>query len=342
MRKKSETFTLIEYLIFILLSVLTFAVCVFAGSVNISVMDTIRAVVAGISGNTLIDGASQIIVNVRIPRVICVALSGAALSIAGAAMQGLLKNPLADGTTLGVSSGASLGAVLAIAFGSSIPFIGNGGVTVSAIVFSFVSLVVIMSLSYKLDYSFSTNTIILVGVIFSMFVSSINSFVVTFAGSKVKTIMFWTMGSLSGTNYGHALLLFVTLVICGAVILRYGKELNAFAVGEDNARNIGVDVERVKIIIMIFVSVLIGVCVSVGGTIGFVGLVTPHITRMIVGPNHRRLLPASLFLGGIFLMLSDLASRVILSPLELPIGVVTSFVGSILFVYIFYKTKGVR
>ena len=93
---------------------------------------------------------------------------------------------------------------------------------------------------------------------------------------------------------------------------------------------------------MIFVSVLIGVCVSVGGTIGFVGLVTPHITRMIVGPNHRRLLPASLFLGGIFLMLSDLASRVILSPLELPIGVVTSFVGSILFVYIFYKTKGVR
>lgn len=342
MRKKSETFTLIEYLIFILLSVLTFAVCVFAGSVNISVMDTIRAVVAGLLGNELVDGASQIIVNVRIPRVICVALSGAALSIAGAAMQGLLKNPLADGTTLGVSSGASLGAVLAIAFGSYIPFIGNGGVTVSAIVFSFVSLVVIMSLSYKLDYSFSTNTIILVGVIFSMFVSSINSFVVTFAGSKVKTIMFWTMGSLSGTNYGHALLLLVTLVICGAVILRYGKELNAFAVGEDNARNIGVDVERVKIIIMIFVSALIGVCVSVGGTIGFVGLVTPHITRMIVGPNHRRLLPASLFLGGIFLMLSDLVSRVILSPLELPIGVVTSFVGSILFVYIFYKTKGVR
>ncbi len=342
MRKKSETFTLIEYLIFILLSVLTFAVCVFAGSVNISVMDTIKAVIAGISGNTLIDGASQIIVNVRIPRVICVALSGAALSIAGAAMQGLLKNPLADGTTLGVSSGASLGAVLAIAFGSNIPFLGNGGVTVSAIVFSFVSLVVIMSLSYKLDYSFSTNTIILVGVIFSMFVSSINSFIVTFAGSKVKTIMFWTMGSLSGTNYSHALLLFVTLVICGAVILRYGKELNAFAVGEDNARNIGVDVERVKIIIMIFVSALIGVCVSVGGTIGFVGLVTPHITRMIVGPNHRRLLPASLFLGGIFLMLSDLVSRVILSPLELPIGVVTSFVGSILFVYIFYKTRGGR
>lgn len=342
MGRKIETFSIIEYLIFILLSVLTFTLCVFAGSVDISVLDTINAIASAVSGDELIDGASQIIVNVRIPRVICVALSGAALSIAGAAMQGLLKNPLADGTTLGVSSGASLGAVLAIAFGTYVPFLGDAGVTVSAIIFSFVSLVVIMSLSYKLDYSFSTNTIILVGVIFSMFVSSINSFVVTFAGSKVKTIMFWTMGSLSGTNYGHALLLFVTLLVCGIVILRYGNELNAFAVGEDNARNIGVNVERVKILIMIFVSILIGVCVSVGGTIGFVGLVTPHITRMIVGPNHKRLLPASLFLGAVFLMLSDLVSRVILAPLELPIGVVTSFVGSILFVYIFYRTRGGR
>lgn len=126
------------------------------------------------------------------------------------------------------------------------------------------------------------------------------------------------------------------------MILRYARELNAFAVGEDNARSVGVPVRRVKLMLLIAVSALIGVCVSIGGTIGFVGLVTPHMARMIVGPNHRRLLPASLFGGAVFLLLADLAARVLLNPLELPLGVVTSFVGAILFVVIFFRSRRVR
>lgn len=254
-------------------------------------------------------------------------------------MQGLLRNPLADGTTLGVSSGASLGAVLSIAFGGVFPWVGTAGTTVLAIVFSFASLLLIMLLAYRLDYSLSTNTIILVGVIFSMFANSIISLVVTFAGDRVKTIMFWTMGSLSGSSYRDAGRLLAALLVCGTVILLLGRELNAFAIGEDNARTVGVNVKQVKVLLLVSVSVLIGVCVSVGGTIGFVGLVTPHMTRMLVGPNHRRLLPASLFLGAVFLMLADLLGRIILRPLELPIGVVTSFIGAILFVYVFYTTR---
>ena len=125
------------------------------------------------------------------------------------------------------------------------------------------------------------------------------------------------------------------------MILSQARELNAFAIGEENAMHIGINVKRVKLTILIAVSVLIGVCVSIGGTIGFVGLVTPHMVRMIVGPNHKRLLPASLFTGAIFLMLADLVSRIILNPLELPIGVVTSFIGAILFVIIFYRTRRV-
>ena len=172
-----------------------------------------------------------------------------------------------------------------------------------------------------------------------MFVSSIMSIVITFAADKVQRITFWTMGSLSGSTYQNAAVLAGALLICGTVILLHAQILNAFAVWEDNARQIGVDVKRAKLVLLIMVSMLIGGCVSIGGTIGFVGLVTPHMARMLVGPNHKRLLPAAMFGGAVFLMLADLIARILLNPLELPIGVVTSFVGAIVFVVIFYQSR---
>ena len=323
-------------LLLILATAATFIFCVCVGSVSIPVQETLSVMIKVILRQSV---DSAIILSVRLPRVLCVALSGAALALSGVAMQGLLKNPLADGSTLGVSSGASLGAVIAIAFGIMLPGLPFAGTTILAILFAFLSLLLILTLSYKLDYTLSTSTIILIGVIFSMFVSSILSLIVTFAADKIKSITFWTMGSLSGSTYENALVLLGALMIFGTMILIHAGELNAFAVGEDNARNIGVNVRRVKLLILIASSGLIGVCVSVGGTIGFVGLVTPHVARMIVGPNHKRLIPASVFGGAVFLMLCDLAARVMLSPRELPIGVVTSFIGSILFIVIFYKTR---
>ena len=314
--------------------------CICVGSVNIPLGETLTAVWNTVWGLPVPAGVSRsVIVFVRLPRVLCVALSGAALSLCGAAMQGLLRNPLADGSTLGVTSGASLGAILAIAFGISLPGARFAGTMGMAIVFAFLSLLFILSLAYRLDHSLATHTIILIGVIFTMFIHSIISLIITFAGERVKNIMFWTMGSLAGSNYQQALALLITLIGCGTGLLLHAGELNAFAVSEDNARHIGVDVKRVKLRVLVYASILIGVCVSVGGTIGFVGLVTPHILRMIVGPNHKRLLPASLFSGAIFLMLADLIGRVLLSPLEIPIGVITSFIGSVVFVYIFYTTR---
>jgi iron complex transport system permease protein len=310
-----------------------------AGSVNISVKDTLTAVVNTILSLPIEEGPQSIIAFVRLPRVLCVALVGAALSLCGGAMQGLLRNPLADGSTLGVSSGASLGAVIAIAFGLYIPRLEAVGTMGMAMLFAFLSLVIILTITYKLDYSLSTNTIILIGVIFNMFSNSIISLVVTFAGERIKSIMFWTMGSLAGSSYSNALTLLIALLVFGTAILCCSRELNAFAIGEDNARHIGVNVKRIKLIVLISVSALIGVCVSIGGTIGFVGLVIPHMTRMVTGPNHKRLLPASLFTGASVLMLADLIGRVLLKPLELPIGVVTSFIGSIAFIYIFYSSR---
>ena len=345
MQARPERFRPIEYILLSIATVLTVLVCVCIGSVNLPLADTFTVIWNSIWGRPLPDDiavSSSIIMAVRLPRVICVGLVGAALSICGAAMQGLLRNLLADGSTLGVSSGASLGAVLAIAFGITIPGLPFAGTMAMAMLFAFLSLMLILFLAYRLDYSLSTNTIILIGVIFSMFANSILSLIITFAGDKVKHIMFWTMGSLAGSNYTDVLTLIVALLLGGTLLIRYANELNAFAIGEDNARHIGVNVRRVKLIVLIAVSALIGVCVSIGGTIAFVGLVMPHMTRMVVGPNHKRLLPATLFSGAIFLMLADMVARVILSPLELPIGVVTSFIGSIVFVCIFSRSRKAR
>lgn len=321
---------MIEYglLIAALLAAALLSLCL--GSVSVPLAEVGRALLG--------QGEYQaIILSVRLPRTLVAGLIGAALALSGGAMQGLLRNPLADGSTLGVSSGAALGAVLAIAAG--LRCFGVSAVTPLAIIFAFLSLLLILALAYRLDYSLSTNTIILIGVIFSMFAGSLISLVVTFAGQRVKTIVFWTMGSLTGATYNQALLLLITLLLCGALLLRYGRELNAFAIGEDNARNLGIDVRRVKLVVLAAVSVLIGVAVSVGGSIGFVGLVIPHMVRLVLGPDHQRLLPASMLLGAAFLMLGDLLARMLLSPRELPIGVVTSFVGSIVFVYIFFRSR---
>ena len=340
MKLRFDSFRPLEYLLFFAVMLATLLFCTCVGSVAIPLRDTVTVIWNAIWNLPQPEiMAVSIILSVRLPRVICVALAGAALSLSGGAMQGLLKNPLADGSTLGVSAGASLGAVIAIAFGFTIPGFPLAGTATMAMVFAFVSLLVILSLAYKLDYTLSSNTIILIGVIYSMFVSSIISLITTFAGDRVKHITFWTMGSFAGSSFTNALLLSAALAVFGGVILGHATELNAFAIGEDNARHIGVDVKRVKLTLLICVSALIGVCVSLSGTIGFVGLVTPHIVRLLVGPNHNRLLPMSMFGGATFLMLADLVARILLNPLQLPIGVVTSFIGSIVFIYIFSTAR---
>ena len=340
MNIKGESFRAYEYLLFALAAIAALVVCICLGSVNVPLKDTIEVFRRAIFGLDMPkDLPSSIILTVRLPRVLCVALTGASLALSGAAMQGLLKNPLADGSTLGVSSGASLGAVVAIAFGISFKAVPFAGTTIMAVLFAFLSLLIILALAYRLDFSLSTNTIILIGVIYSMFVSSAMSILITFSSSKLHQITFWTMGSLNGSTYLNALVLFDAFVVFGGVLFAHARELNAFAIGEDNARSVGVNVKRTKLTVLICVSVLIGICVSIGGSIGFVGLVTPHAARFVAGPNHKRLLPASVFAGAIFLMLCDLAARMLFRPLELNIGVVTSFIGAIAFIIVFYRAR---
>ena len=333
---KTDAFRVSEGVLWTLLTLLTAMVCVSLGSKNIPLRDVWNTVFGlPVSKASWI----SIIRWTRLPRVLCAGTMGAALSLCGAAMQGLLRNPLADGSTLGISSGASLGAALSILLGISVPGAALAGPAGMAMLFAFASLLVIMALAYSMDRSLATHNIILIGVIFTMFASSVLSLMITFSGEKLKTITYWTMGSLSGKSYEQAALLAGFLAVCGGLLLSCGKELNAFAVGEENALHIGVPVRRIKLTVMIASSALIGVCVSVGGSIAYVGLIVPHMVRLVSGPNHRRLLPRSMFAGAVFLMLADLAARTILSPLELPVGVVTSMIGAVVFIVIFVRTR---
>ncbi len=323
------------------LALVTFVACVSLGSVNISLRDVWNSVFGGeVSRETY----RSIIWWTRLPRVLCAGLMGAALSLCGAAMQGLLRNPLADGSTLGVSSGAALGAALSIVLGITIPGLETAGPAAMAMLFAFGSLLLILALAWGIDRSFATHNIILIGVVFTMLVSALLSILITFSGEKLRSITYWTMGSLSGKSYEQAGVLLGGLILFGTPLFLQSRELNAFAVGEENALHVGVPVRRVKLTVMICASALIGICVSIGGSIAFVGLIIPHMVRLAAGPNHRKLLPLSAFAGAIFLMLADLAARSLLSPLELPIGVVTSLIGAVVFIVIFYRSRkgGVR
>lgn len=325
----------------ILLFLVVFNSSVLIGSIGFSPGFTIRIILKSLFGagdiSDIPESTVTIILNVRMPRVILSAMVGAALSLAGAAMQGLLKNPLADGSTLGIASGGALGAVLSIVLGISIPFFPQAGLAIMSILASFLSLMFILTLTYKIDYNLSNQTIILTGVIFSMLAGSITSLLVSLSGNNLRQVVFWSMGSFSGKGWSHVTLMLPFFII-GAVPLTFlSRELNAFSLGEEQAGFIGVNIKKVKFTILVLVSVLVGASVAVGGTIGFVGLVIPHITRFITGPDHKKLLPFSVLFGASFLMAADLLSRTVLSPAEIPIGVVTSLVGGILFIYIFYS-----
>ena len=191
----------------------------------------------------------------------------------------------------------------------------------------------------RLDGGLATQTVILLGVMFSMLATSLTSLVSLLFPEKLRSITFWTMGSLQGSDYAQAALLAAALALAGGTLYFTARELNAFTLGEEQAGNLGVNVRSCKLRVLFCVAALTGVSVAVGGGIGFVGLLVPHMTRRLLGPDHGRLLPGAACFGATFLLLADLLSRVLLRPLELPVGAVTSLVGAGAFVYIFYTTR---
>lgn len=283
--------------------------------------------------------AANILWNIRMPRVVLAGLVGAALAIAGAAFQGLLKNPLADPYTLGVSSGASVGAVMTLFFGISLPFLGSYTLPVMSMIFALLTMILVMGFARLVDRSMKMETVILTGIIFSSFLGSIISLMIALTGEELRQIIGWLLGSVSMRGWPYVQMALPFILIGSFVLWLNRRELNAMLFGEERAQHLGVDVKRRKWAILIAGSVLTGAAVAVSGTIGFVGLVVPHMTRLVWGSDHRHLLPLSFINGAALLITCDLVARTIISPTELPIGVITAFIGAPVFAFIFFRQR---
>ncbi|WP_347940910.1 iron ABC transporter permease [Peribacillus simplex] len=282
---------------------------------------------------------TNIVMNIRLPRVLLAGLVGASLAIAGAAFQGLLRNPLADPYTLGISSGASVGAVLTIFLNISLPFIGLYTLPALSISCSVLTMLCVLTFAKKMDRSMKVETIILTGIIFSSFLSAFISLMIALTGDELRQIIGWLMGSVSMRGWNYIAIILPFFIIGSLILIMNTSELNAMTFGEDRAKHLGVNVKRRKMWILIAGSTLTGAAVAVSGAIGFVGLVIPHFVRKIWGPDHKHLLPLSLLIGSGFLILADFVARTIIAPSELPIGVITSLIGAPAFALILLKRR---
>lgn len=282
-----------------------------------------------------------VIWKIRLPRVCAALLAGASLGLAGGVMQGLLRNPLASPFTLGISSAAGFGASLAIVTGQGIVgsvLSGQMLIVSNAFVFALMAFLLVFLLA-KLR-GMGSQTLILSGIAVMYLFSSMTSFLQFIATpEQLSAVVFWMMGALSGITWIPVSVMFGAYLLAAPVLIRSSWDLNALSSGEETAVSLGINVKRITVICMVFSALLTASIISFTGVIGFIGLVAPHITRMICGGDNRFLLPASSLGGAILLLAADTASRIIIPPSEIPLGIMTSFIGVPFFIYILIKRK---
>ena len=279
--------------------------------------------------------SSPIFWNLRAPRIVLSVLVGAALSVSGAAYQSIFRNPLTDPYVLGISSGASLGAAVAILLGLEAYMLGVGA---CALVTGLLTIVVIYRIA-SIGNRMHTTTLLLTGVCITFLMSAVISFLMVLRQDKMDSIIFWTMGSFASASWTDVSVVAPVVAAGIAVVLYFCRDLNLLLAGSETARSLGVEVERVKKILLLATTLMVAFCVATCGVIGFVGLVVPHCLRLIVGPDNRRVVPCAIFAGGLFLLLCDTLSRTLLMPSELPVGSLTALVGAPLFIYLLYRNK---
>jgi len=336
-RKKVLTISILLSLLLILVILIS----VTMGSVKVPPLRSIRILFQSILG--LKGGGNEtertIILSLRLPRAILAGLVGAGLSVSGATFQALLRNPLADPYILGVSSGAAVGAILAI-------LLGLGTFSFGLPLISFLgALLTVLIVFYfgRQDGKIHPNTLLLAGVIIGSFLSALIMFFISVSQKEeLHTIIFWLMGDFSFSNARAILIIFPYIVLGFFLLYLRSRQLNLILSGEENAVQLGVDVEKLKLVSYLSASLITAASVSVCGLIGFVGLIIPHAVRLIFGPDHRLLIPASALVGASFLIASDTVARTLLAPTELPVGVITAAFGGPFFIYLLRTRKVIK
>ncbi|MET4696500.1 FecCD family ABC transporter permease [Endozoicomonas lisbonensis] len=325
---------------------LTMIFSVGTGPVSIPAGDIISLLLErlGFIHSDLPEHTRLIVESIRLPRTLLGVLVGSSLAIGGAAMQGLFRNPLADPSIIGVASGAALGAAIAIVLGgvllSDFPaLIQNYSVSLLAFIGSCLTTLVVYKMGTTSNGT-SVATMLLAGVAITALAGA-GLGVLTYISddATLRNLTFWQMGSIAGATWNSVMICLSLLAPVVLLLCRYGSVLNAMLLGESEARHLGINVQKAKLILILLTALVVGVSVSVAGVIGFVGLVVPHLIRLMVGPDHRVLLPASAMLGGTLLLLADMVARVIVSPAELPIGIVTALMGAPFFISLLWQQR---
>lgn len=279
----------------------------------------------------------SIIFSVRMPRVFLAFIVGAALSVSGAAVQSVLKNPLASPFTLGTSSGASLGASLVIV--SGVTFMGTFSLAFAGLSSAIITMFFMIAFARRLDRSLQSSTVVLTGMVLSLFINAIVTLIANTADEKYKQLMKWQSGSFAGRGWEYDGIMLGVLALCMVVFMLKARELDILTFGDEQAQSIGLDTRRAKTLLLVLSAVLSGTAVSFAGVIGFVDLIAPHIARKLFGADHRTLIPMSAVTGGVFMVLCDLAARIVIVPNELPVGVVTALIGAPFFAFVFFKRR---
>jgi iron complex transport system permease protein len=344
LRKHSKKI-FINQTIFILILVLCIAISASIGSSDLSVTGSLKIIASKIPclgkyiDTSEIDNVyTRIVWQIRMPRILIAGLVGGSLSIVGAAFQGLFRNPLADPHILGISSGAALGATIAMLSGMGFEFLAFGVIGTFAFIGALFTAFTVYRLSC-IGNKLSVVNILLTGTTVSIMLSSIISLLMAFNHDKIEKVYLWTMGSFSAATWNKVLFLAIFNVIGCGLILLFSRELDVITTGNDTAESLGVNTAKIKKILLIITSLLVAACVSVSGIIGFVGLVIPHCIRIISGPMHKQLLPLSYIGGAFFMVICDTIARNAAAPSEIPVGVITALFGTPYFIYLLQRNK---
>lgn len=314
------------------------------GAVNISPRETICIILHRFPGfGRLVpaiweESHETIIWGIRFPRVLLAGQVGFALAVSGATFQGIFSNPMAEPYVIGASSGASLGAAIAIVLSVKLPWFPESTIPIFAFISSISTLMLVYNLA-RTGGKVPILTLLLSGIAVSTFLSAIVSLFIYFSGDKLHRLIYWLMGSFTTAGWNEVIFNLPYILMGFSVILIFARDLNIMLFGEETALHLGVPIEKVKILLLASASLLTAAAVAVSGVIGFVGLVIPHIVRLAAGPDHKLLIPASGMAGAAYLIFADTLARTVIAPTEIPVGVITALFGGPFFIYLLKRKK---
>lgn len=323
----------------ILVCLMILGICMGIGSVDIPLKDAMTILGGKIFGTYIPDeltATTSILWTIRLPRAMTAFCVGGALALSGAIMQSVLQNPLASSYTLGVSSGASLGASIIIVTQFTIPALGSFLLPTFGFAFGFATVLFVIAIASRFDNTLHSNTVILIGMVVSLFTNAVMTLVSSFARAHSQQLLLWTMGSFSGKRWYHVQILLPLCIFGMIVTLYHARSMDIMSFGDEQAYAMGVNVRTRKKILLLLASLLTGASVCFSGTIGFVDLIAPHAVRIVFGSSHKRVVPMSFFVGGAFMAFCDMVARTAVES-ELPVGAVTGVIGAPFFVWLYLR-----